>query len=52
MPKEKPLSTWEKRKRRVMGDDPDDPSLALPAGKWVVDPRTGVRKYVQSKPQK
>lgn len=45
------LSTWEKRKRRVMGDDPDDPSLALPDGEWKVDPRTGVRKYVL-KPQK
>jgi hypothetical protein len=44
--KQKPLSTWEKRKRRVMGDDPDDPSLALPPGEWVVNPGTGARRFV------
>jgi hypothetical protein len=42
---------WEKRKRRVMGDDPDDPSLALPDGEWVVDQR-GVRRFEVKRPQK
>lgn len=50
MAKPKP-SNWEKRKRRVMGDDPDDPSLALSGGEWVVD-RNGVRHWVETKPQK
>lgn len=50
MVEKKPLSTWEKRKQRVMGSDPDDPSLALPDGEWKVD-RNGVRRFVQ-KPQK